>query len=169
MDDQNLLKIGYIAAIVLAFLGMIASILYLFYFSYNSPMPEVIQRDTMVAYSAERRMVLLSTAIFVAMSFGFLGFALFLIQAKGDIDTSLEIKDYKLKFVRLSPGVFVILCATAIIIICSTFKITYSDTEKFNESNENQNQPPINLFDYEEDEPNLFNKYYKKDSVRTDQ
>ena len=33
--------------------------------------------------------------------------------------------DYKLKIARLSPGLFVILCSTAILIVCVTFKIEY--------------------------------------------
>lgn len=164
MDDKRLLTIGYISAIGLAFLGMITSVLYLFYFSYNSPLPEVIERDTMVAFSAERRMVLLSTAIFVAMSFGFLGFALFLIQAKGDVDATIEIKDYKMKFARLSPGLFVILCSTVIIIYSSTFKITYSDIDKPSEYHENQNQPKEQNFDPDELEFDL-QQYHASDST----
>ena len=166
MNDKRLLTIGYISAITLAFLGMIASILYLFYFSYNSPLPEVIQRDTMVAFSAERRMVLLSTAIFVAMSFGFLGFALFLIQAKGEIDAVVEIKDYKMKFARLSPGLFVILCSTVIIIFSSTFKITYSDVDKPADYHEDQNQPILQNFDPGVPEIDLSTRYHKQDTTK---
>ena len=88
-----------------------------------------------VSLTAERRLSLLSTGIFVAMSFGFLGFALFLIQAKGDVDVDLEKtanesgSSYKLKLARLSPGLFVILCATVIIIVCVTFRIEYKVSE----------------------------------------
>lgn len=123
--EYKFLAWGYKAAIVLAILGIIASSSYLFYYLYKSD-PQLIKVETMVGFSAERRMVLLSTGIFVAMSFGFLGFALFLIQAKGEIEGSLDYKSAKVNIVRMSPGIFVILCATIIIIFCATFRIDYS-------------------------------------------
>lgn len=131
MDKQEyrFLAWGYKTAIVLAILGIIASSTYLFYYLYKSD-PQLIKVETMVGFSAERRMVLLSTGIFVAMSFGFLGFALFLIQAKGEIEGSLDYKSAKINIVRMSPGVFVILCATVIIIFCATFRIEYKATSQ---------------------------------------
>ncbi|WP_276481718.1 hypothetical protein [Paraflavitalea pollutisoli] len=123
--EYKFLAWGYKAAIVLAIVGIIASSSYLFYYLYKSD-PQLIKVETMVGFSAERRMVLLSTGIFVAMSFGFLGFALFLIQAKGEIEGSLDYKSAKVNIVRMSPGIFVILCATVIIIFCATFRIDYS-------------------------------------------
>ena len=123
-QEYKFLEWGYKTAIVLSILGLIASSSYLFYFLYKSH-PELITLDTMVGFSAERRMVLLSTAIFIAMSFGFLGFALFLIQAKGEIEGSLDYHNVKVNIARMSPGVFVILCATIIIIFSITFKIEY--------------------------------------------
>lgn len=127
---RHFLEIGYMSAIALAFLGMLASIAYLFYFSYKTILPSELVRDTMVGFTAERRMVLLSTGIFVAMSFGFLGFALFLIQAKGELEAEGSGGDYKIKVTRMSPGLFVILCATVIIIVCATFKVEYTDTRQ---------------------------------------
>lgn len=40
----------------------------------------------MTTFNAERRMTLISTAFFVALSFCFIGFALFLINAKGELE-----------------------------------------------------------------------------------
>lgn len=129
-EKRDFLVLGYKAGIVLSFLGIIASALYLFVFLMKSPPSEAIQNQMqLLSQTAERRMLLLSTAIFVAMSFGFLGFALFLIQAKGDLDVEGSVQDYKLKIARLSPGLFVILCATVIIIMCATYTIEYSVTE----------------------------------------
>lgn len=129
MNDQEykFLAWGYKAAITLSILGILASSSYLFYFLSKSH-PELINVETMVGFSAERRMVLLSTAIFVAMSFGFLGFALFLIQAKGEVEGSLDYKNVKVNIARMSPGVFVILCSTIIIIYSVTFRIEYTQT-----------------------------------------
>ena len=128
MKDRksDFLELGYKSAIVLAFLGIIASAVYLFLFLSMSPDPADIRTEMLLlSVTAERRMLLLSTAVFVGMSFGFLGFALFLIHAKGDTDVDVSTKDYRLKIARLSPGLFVILCATVIIIVCATFRIEY--------------------------------------------
>src|SRR5689334_8612480 len=125
--ESKFISWGYKTAIVLSLLGMILSAAYLFTFLLKSH-PELIKQDTMTGFSAERRMVLLSTAVFVAMSFGFLGFALFLIQAKGNVDGSFESGNTKVSFARMSPGLFVILCATVIIIFSMSFRINYSVT-----------------------------------------
>ena len=124
-NDVKFLAWGYKAAIFLSIAGLIFSAAYLFGFLIKSH-PEALRHDTMAGFSAERRMVLLSTGIFVAMAFGFLGFALFLIQAKGEVEGMLEYKDYKVNIARMSPGLFVILCATVIIIFCATFRIDYT-------------------------------------------
>ena len=124
---RKFIEIGYMSGIAVSFLGLLASAIYLLYFLSLTPDPAAITDDIkLLSVAAERRMLLLSTAIFVAMSFGFLGFALFLIQAEGDVDGEAEIGDYKMKFARLSPGLFVILCATAIIIVASTHEIRFT-------------------------------------------
>jgi len=121
------LTAGYMAAITLSLLGMVSSALYLFAFLwFVGPGGVVADQFQLLGQTAKFRLLLLSTAIFVGMSFGFLGFGLFLIQAKGDVDAEVTVNDYKLKFARLSPGLFVILCATAIIIVCATFRIEFN-------------------------------------------
>ncbi|MBR11010.1 MAG: hypothetical protein CMP48_25435 [Rickettsiales bacterium] len=125
-DKDDFLRWGYQAGIILAFLGIIGSAVYLFVFIYTGP--QAVDFDTeirLVGLTADRRLRLLSTAIFVGMSFGFLGFSLFLIQAKGDVDVEGSKGDYKINIARLSPGLFVILCATVIIVVCATFRIGY--------------------------------------------
>jgi hypothetical protein len=126
-EPDNFLKFGYRAGIVLAFVGIIASAAYLFVFISTSPDASSFTSEfKLIGLSMDMRLRFLSTAIFVGMSFGFLGFALFLIQAQGEVDVDAEIKDYKIKIAKLSPGLFVILCATTIIIVCATFRVNYS-------------------------------------------
>jgi len=128
--------LGYRAAITLAFLGIILSSIYLFIFIGKSN-PTEIKLATAAAYNTERKTVELSTAIFVAMSFGFLGFGLFLINAKGDVDGKANLGEHiQVSFTKLSPGLFVILCATVIIIFAITHDIEYKETYKVG----NQNQ-----------------------------
>ncbi len=126
-EKDKFIELGYKAGILLAFLGMIGSAIYLFVFITNSPDATLFDSEIkLLGLTADMRLRLLSTAIFVGMSFGFLGFSLFLIQAKGDVDVDATSGDHKLKIARLSPGLFVILCATIIIILCATFKIDYT-------------------------------------------
>ncbi|MHC4544935.1 MAG: hypothetical protein ACYTDW_10760 [Planctomycetota bacterium] len=155
-EKKDYIVFGYKAGIILSFLGILASIIYLFVFVYKNPEPKTItQQITLLALTAQMRLLLLSTGIFVAMSFGFLGFALFLIQAKGDIDVEGSTQDYKLKIARLSPGLFVILCATVIIIVCATFRIEYkiSGGSKSTDTNKTSIDPnePLNA---QRSEPN---------------
>ncbi len=130
---SNFLAWGYKAAIALAFLSLSLSALYLFYFSSMSPlaisgqsMATIVSPENMVAFSAERKMLLLSTAIFIAMSMLFVGFGLFLLQAQGSVDVAMEKATTKVSIARLSPGLFVILCATIIVIVCATHDISYT-------------------------------------------
>ena len=126
-SNDKFLNWGYKAAILLSFSGMIGSALYLFLFQLNQADPASYSSEiSLIGLTADMQMRLLSTAIFVGMSFGFLGFALFLIQAKGSVDIDASSESHKLKITQLSPGLFVILCATAIIIMASTYKIGFS-------------------------------------------
>ena len=125
-DKDEFLRLGYRAGIVLAFLGLLGSAIYLFVFITTGP--QAVDFDSeirLLGLTADRRLRLLSTAIFIGMSFGFLGFSLFLIQAKGDVDVDASKDDYKINIAKLSPGLFVILCATVIIVVCATFRIDY--------------------------------------------
>jgi len=76
------------------------------------------------------RILLLSCGIFVGLAFGFLGFCLFLIGVKGNVDANLSSGDrYKIQLARLSPGLFVILCSSLLIVICATYSLPVSVSE----------------------------------------
>ena len=129
----------------------------------------------MVAYNAERKMVLISTAIFVAMSFGFLGFALFLINAKGEAEGSFTMgTNYKIDIARLSPGLFVILCATSIIIIGMVTKINYtverqgtSQDRTATRQGDSTNVEPFFGSDFERNSGDTKGKRKAKDTTKT--
>lgn len=126
-EETSFLRVFYKAAITLAFLALLLSASYLFYYLYKSPNPgDITNPTTMASFNADRRMTLISTAFFVALSFGFLGFALFLINAKGEIEGEGNIGDYKVRITKFSPGLVIIVCSTIIICVCSNFKINYS-------------------------------------------
>jgi hypothetical protein len=66
------------------------------------------------------QIALLSCGIFVGMAFGFLGFALFLLGIRAEMDVDARSEVYQMKLARLSPGVFVLLCAAVMITFCAT-------------------------------------------------
>ena len=181
MINKHYLEVGYLAAIFIAFVCMLASIVYLYNYSSLTPFTKALNsenaaafKEIMVAITAERRMLLLSVAIFVAMSFGFLGFALFLIQAKSELEGEGAMGDYRMKITRLSPGLFVIFCATVIIVTSITFRINYSDTSESAESkpftapsNDTKSSHHATFEELDNTEPNL-SKYHnmKQDSLK---
>ncbi len=70
MDDDHgktdFIELGYKAGTILSFVGILASAVYLFTFLKTSPSPEVLESELKLpGLIAERRMMLLSTAIFV--------------------------------------------------------------------------------------------------------
>lgn len=73
-----------------------------------------------LAVSYERRIELLSTGVFVGLAFGFLGFALVVIGVRGDISAEGTQGPLSLKLAHLSPGVLVIIAATALVAVCTT-------------------------------------------------
>jgi hypothetical protein len=146
-----LLNTGFIFALILAFICLAASVWYLSYFLIStSNGVEAILSNPDAALNASQarfelaiqartvmaRLALLSCGTFVGMSLAFLGFALFLLGVKGEMDAEGAVESYSVKLARLSPGVFVILCASILIGVCSTQRIRF-DYER-------QTMPPPN-------------------------
>jgi hypothetical protein len=84
------------------------------------------------------RLALLSCGVLVGTSFGFLGFALFLLGIKGEMDVELQADDYRGKYkgkiARMSPGAFAILCGTIIITLCAIRKTPFEHKEVTHET-----------------------------------
>lgn len=74
------------------------------------------------------RLMLLSCGVSIGLAFGFLGFGLFLLGARGSISAQGAAGDYHVTLARLSPGVFVITCAALLTGICATQSVPYSIT-----------------------------------------
>lgn len=137
---QTLLNIGFVSALVVAAACLVLSSLYLFTFlgATNSGIenllqtalkepntsPSVIQLS-ILARTAMARFALLSCGVCVGMGFGFLGFALFLLGIKGEMDVTAQHENTRIKVARMAPGVFVILCATILIGVCASFRTGY--------------------------------------------
>jgi hypothetical protein len=135
---QKLLNFGFCFALFLSVscLALSAYYLHSFLVNTNSGLENLIsgagsqlKSDTLEVAIAGRvvmaRLSLISCGVFVGVSFGFLGFALFLIGVRGEMDASAEYEHFKTKLARLSPGVFIILCATILIVVCITREIEF--------------------------------------------
>jgi hypothetical protein len=129
--SQTILNIGFCVALILAAACLALGALYLYMFlrSTNAGIDQLLlnaanQVTNDVLYIAINarlvmaRVALLSCGIFVGMSFGFLGFALFLLGVKEEMNVHAHSESYSVKIARMSPGVFVILCATILIGVC---------------------------------------------------
>ncbi len=127
---QSVLNAGFIFALVLAFLCLASSWWYLFTFLRSNQ--ESIQsllrqgqggaidaRNLELAMNAAMvtgRLALLSCGMLIGLCFAFLGFALFLLGIQGEVDLeAARGTEWSLKLVRLSPGLFVIVCATVLV------------------------------------------------------
>ena len=137
---QRLLNLGFLFALTVAAACLVLSGAYLFTFlrATNSGVEDILRsalaEDTpanviqlgILARTAMARFALLSCGVCVGMGFGFLGFALFLLGIKGEMDVEAQHERAQIKVARMAPGVFVILCATILIGVCITFRTEYN-------------------------------------------
>jgi hypothetical protein len=131
---QRILNIGFMAALVLAATSLLVGAFYLFFFLWKTSSSveallnqtqtaRISSGDLKIAISAQlviAKVALLSCSILVGMAFGFLGFSLFLIGVRAELDAEAGKEDTKVKLARMSPGVFVILCAAVMISVSAT-------------------------------------------------
>jgi hypothetical protein len=100
-----------------------------------------------------------SCGLFVGMAFGFLGFALFLFGIRDLMAVKGTYGKASLDIAKMSPGAFVILCASIIIAICVArgAAIDYqNDGTNLPPSNASQREQELqNLKDIEQTFPNL--------------
>ena len=137
---QTILNVGFAFALVLAASCLVVSGVYLFTFlrATNSGIEGVLRtaieqpgvsadvvRLGILARTAMARFALLSCGVCVGMGFGFLGFGLFLLGIKGEMDVSAQHEQSQVKIARMAPGIFVILCATILIGVCITFRAEF--------------------------------------------
>jgi hypothetical protein len=137
--STRILNAGFVFALVLAAVCLVSSALYLYTFLSTTMfkidallaragtpgVSEVLIQLGINAALVSARMALLSCGVFVAMSFGFLGFGLFLIGVKGDIEASGTTETFGLKVARMSPGVFVMTGTLILVGICVTHRTPF--------------------------------------------
>jgi nitric oxide reductase large subunit len=131
---RKVLDAGFVTALALACGCLLFGAVYLYRFleSTNASLDRLLVSAASSAVSESTlqlaiqgrtvmaRIALQSCGVFVAMAFGFLGFGLFLIGAKGDMDLDARSEAYQVKLARMSPGIFVLLAATVLLALCIT-------------------------------------------------
>jgi hypothetical protein len=131
---QWILNIGFMAALVLAGASLLVGAFYLFFFLWKTSSSveallhqtqtvRISSGDLKIAISAQlviAKVALLSCSILVGMAFGFLGFSLFLVGVRAELDAEASTEGTRVKLARMSPGVFVILCAAVMISVSAT-------------------------------------------------
>lgn len=135
----RILNVGFIFALILAAVCLASSTLYLYTFLSTTMakidgllaragtpgVTEVLIQLGINAALVSARLALLSCGVFVAMAFGFLGFGLFLIGVKGEIEASGNTETFGFKVARMSPGVFVMTATLLLVGVCVTHRTPF--------------------------------------------
>lgn len=137
-----ILNAGFIAALILAAVCFLTASLYMYRYlnSTDSMVSELLgksgplvgaQLDTIdLAIQARlmaARFSLLSCGVLAGLSFGLIGFCLFLVGAKGEISATAEMSNVKISLMRMAPGVFVLACATTLIALSVTHSMSLEE------------------------------------------
>lgn len=135
--SRRLLGIGFVTGLALALACLALSSYYLISFEQhaNSAVTKALEQTTrgqttnqihatqfaLGVHMYMARVLLLSCGIFAGVSFGFLGFCLFLLGVEGTVDAQVEgAAALRLNVAKLAPGAFVIVCSAFLIGICAT-------------------------------------------------
>lgn len=130
--EQQLLAFGFKWGTLLAAVCLLGVALYLGFFQSQTNEAikdtfgieqlkegqESVRQIALLARLNIAHLQLLSCGIVVGLTFGFLGFALFLLGIKAESSAAGEGAGYKVKLEKLTPGLFVIICATVIVMTC---------------------------------------------------
>jgi hypothetical protein len=136
---SHILMWSFVTAVVLAIAGFAVVAIYLFQYlghafqSFDtqtmdqlSKMDSGAMQSIIVARSGLWKFILQSCGVIAGVAFGFLGFALFLLGAKGDMDAAFDDSQHKVQLSRMAPGSFVILLAVLLIGICCYQRVEVS-------------------------------------------
>ena len=138
---RHILLYSFVAAVLLAIGGFVVVTIYLFRYLNHAftafdlaSMKELASLDPtrmqpiLLARAGLWKFILQSCGIIAGVAFGFLGFGLFLLGAKGDMDAAFDDSQHKVQLSRMAPGSFVILIAAVLIGICAIHKVDLSFT-----------------------------------------
>jgi hypothetical protein len=136
---RRLLNAGFIVGLIISFICLLACFAYLFRFlaqsggnletllEQNRQTPPHTLIFAINGKMIGARLALLSCGISAGLAFGFLGFSLFLLGIQGNVNATVSGKDLaQAEFANLSPGLFVLLCSTALIGVCVTRSMPFT-------------------------------------------
>jgi hypothetical protein len=134
--SSKLLNRSFSLGLLLSVLCFVSAVGYLFYFliTTNSALDKFLKTppqtpltgdylgDVLFAKMFMARISLFACGAFIGLAFGFLGFSLFLLGFKGEMNVEATMEKASVKVARMTPGVFVMLCSAILIGICVTKK-----------------------------------------------
>jgi len=134
--SKRVLDHGFYSALVLAAASFSFASIYLYrYLGITSTSVDQLVGDKLsdqtfylavLARLAVAKYCLSACGACIGLSFGFLGFGLFLVGARDPMDTTGSDGKYQLHLSQIAPGTFVLLCATTLIAICLSRNISVS-------------------------------------------
>jgi hypothetical protein len=134
--SSRVLDIGFLFALVLAGFCFAFAALYLYKYlnitsgAIDSIIAKTVDRAPVAQLAISGRLAvakysLSSCGIVCGLAFGFLGFALFLLGVRGEMNVKAEDSRRSLQLSRVAPGTFVIVCAAVLIGISVTHSIDF--------------------------------------------
>jgi len=134
--SKKILNLGFVLSIALSGVSFLCAAYYMFNFQTStmgfmekaiasaqdaSTSDRIIIQNALAVHFYASRIALVSCGIFSGLSFGFLGFSLFLIGASNTSDVSMSGGDnYQVALKNIAPGTVSIICGAAIIGLCAT-------------------------------------------------
>lgn len=136
---QRLVIASFVAALVVAMISFIGAATYLVIYLLHAfsmfgkiTIAELshVKLNHVQAILAARadsgKFMLQSCGVVSGMAFGFLGFALFVLGIKGDMDATIGNSEHKVQLNRVAPGAAVMFAAAVLIGFCSTHEVKLS-------------------------------------------
>ncbi len=147
------LNAGFVFGLILAFLSLAGAAFFLFmYFrDADSGMSSILKEQSakesvqimaIHARNIQARLSLQACGAFVGVAFGMLGFSLFLIGVKGEMDVDGSGRGITVKVTRLMPGIAILIAAIVLVGESVTHTTPYTFTTP-NLTNQSGPAPPL--------------------------
>lgn len=131
-----MLRYGFYAGLALAVLCLLFTATYISLYSYRTTETFEQHHDgylaaangdnlkaVLLARTAQNKALLQSCGIVAGISFGFLGFSLFLLGIEGSTDVGGKFEHYSVEMKKVAPGSLILIAAIALVAISALHRI----------------------------------------------
>jgi hypothetical protein len=133
---QHVLNVGFYVALGLSMACFLFAAIYLFeYLSITNSAVEQLSRRTLtderfflevLARLSVVRFCLSACGICTGLAFGFLGFSLFLIGVRSQMDVGAQHSGMAIQLSRIAPGTFIMLCSVVLIALSMNHNVGFN-------------------------------------------